>query len=96
MRPLTLTLGRPPGRADRGLNAEEGSPRAVCQLYPASLRLWFSSTDSNQREVKKGYKMNIGAKTTDTIAISFRRMLRAGPAVSLNGSPTVSPVTAAL
>jgi len=37
VRPLPLTLGRPPGRAYQGLNAGEGSPRAVCQLYPASL-----------------------------------------------------------
>jgi len=38
----------------------------------------------------------IGAKTTDTIAMSLSRIFRAGPAVSLNGSPTVSPVTAAI
>ena len=37
-----------------------------------------------------------GAKTTEMIAISFIRMLSAGPDVSLRGSPTVSPVTAAL
>src|SRR3989338_875149 len=36
------------------------------------------------------------AVRTDMIAISFTRMLRAGPEVSLNGSPTVSPTTAAL
>lgn len=39
--------------------------------------------------------MNKGPKINDTIAISFNRMLIAGPEVSLNGSPTVSPVTAA-
>merc|ERR1719231_1754899 len=37
-----------------------------------------------------------GAKTSEMIAISFMRMLSAGPDVSLSGSPTVSPVTAAL
>ena len=37
--------------------------------------------------------MNSGAKTTATIAISLIRMLSAGPAVSLNGSPIVSPMT---
>merc|ERR1719272_43640 len=36
------------------------------------------------------------AKTREMIAMSFMRMLSAGPDVSLSGSPTVSPVTAAL
>ncbi len=36
------------------------------------------------------------AKTTDTMVISLIRIFKAGPAVSLKGSPTVSPVTAAL
>ena len=40
--------------------------------------------------------MNTGAKTTDTTVISLMRILIEGPAVSLNGSPTVSPTTAAL
>ena len=37
----------------------------------------------------------IGAKTSDTMAISLIKMLSEGPAVSLKGSPTVSPTTAA-
>ena len=37
-----------------------------------------------------------GAKITATFPTSLIRMLRDGPAVSLNGSPTVSPMTAAL
>lgn len=36
------------------------------------------------------------AKTNDKIAINFIKMLRLGPLVSFNGSPTVSPTTAAL
>ena len=36
------------------------------------------------------------AKTTDTMLINLIRMLRLGPEVSLKGSPTVSPTTAAL
>ena len=36
------------------------------------------------------------AKTTDTIAINLIRMFKAGPEVSLKGSPTVSPTTPAL
>ena len=39
---------------------------------------------------------NNGANTNDTIVISLIRMLIDGPDVSLNGSPTVSPTTAAL
>ena len=39
--------------------------------------------------------MNSGPNISETMAISFRRMLSDGPEVSLNGSPTVSPVTAA-
>jgi len=36
------------------------------------------------------------AITTETMVISLIRMLREGPEVSLNGSPTVSPTTPAL
>lgn len=39
---------------------------------------------------------NNGAKTSETIVISLISMLIDGPDVSLNGSPTVSPTTAAL
>ena len=38
----------------------------------------------------------IGAKTKATIDINLIKILIDGPDVSLNGSPTVSPVTAAL
>ena len=38
----------------------------------------------------------IGAMTSDTVLMSLMMMSIAGPAVSLNGSPTVSPMTAAL
>ena len=37
-----------------------------------------------------------GTKTSAIIDISLIRMLMDGPEVSLNGSPTVSPTTAAL
>ena len=40
--------------------------------------------------------MNRGANTRDTTVISLIRMLMEGPEVSLKGSPTVSPTTAAL
>ena len=37
-----------------------------------------------------------GAKTRDSTAISLMRMFSDGPEVSFSGSPTVSPMTAAL
>jgi hypothetical protein len=40
--------------------------------------------------------MNEGAKTNATTDISFNKMFKDGPDVSLKGSPTVSPTTAAL
>jgi hypothetical protein len=41
------------------------------------------------------YLINSGANTSETMVINFIRMLRDGPDVSLKGSPTVSPTTAA-
>ena len=35
-------------------------------------------------------------KTSDRIAMSFIRMFKLGPEVSFKGSPTVSPITAAM
>ena len=40
--------------------------------------------------------MKKGTKTKLSIADSLTSMFREGPEVSLNGSPTVSPTTAAL
>jgi len=40
--------------------------------------------------------MNSGRNTSDTMDMSFMSMLSDGPEVSLHGSPTVSPTTAAL
>ena len=39
---------------------------------------------------------NLLANIKEMIAINFTKMLSAGPEVSFNGSPTVSPTTAAL
>ena len=40
--------------------------------------------------------VKVKPKINDKIDISFIKMLRDGPDVSFNGSPTVSPTTAAL
>ncbi len=52
----------------------------------------------NIKKEKRGgnHTINRGANTTATIVMSLMRMLIAGPAVSLKGSPTVSPVTPAM
>lgn len=39
---------------------------------------------------------NLLAKINDKIAINFTKIFNEGPDVSLSGSPTVSPTTAAL
>ena len=39
---------------------------------------------------------NLDANTSERIAINLIKMFKAGPEVSLRGSPTVSPTTAAL
>ena len=45
-------------------------------------------------EGENGQVMN-GTRIRDTIDSSLTRIFMAGPLVSLNGSPTVSPITAA-
>ena len=39
---------------------------------------------------------NTPANTNENIALNLTRIFNAGPEVSFNGSPTVSPITAAL
>ena len=46
--------------------------------------------------LNKALLMINDAKTIETMDINFIRMFKDGPEVSLNGSPTVSPTTAAL
>jgi hypothetical protein len=48
------------------------------------------------RQYKNDHFEKYLQKTSDRMAISFIRMLRLGPDVSLSGSPIVSPITAAL
>ena len=43
-----------------------------------------------------GELSNVLQNTSDIIAISLIKILRLGPLVSFNGSPTVSPTTADL
>mmetsp|Transcript_28782 Transcript_28782/g.71748 ORF Transcript_28782/g.71748 Transcript_28782/m.71748 type:complete len:220 (-) Transcript_28782:1806-2465(-) len=48
-----------------------------------------------QNSKSSWYLANSGATVRETMDINLMRMLRAGPDVSLNGSPTVSPTTQA-
>ena len=78
---------------------------SVIQANMEYIRLPTNVTDATL-EMSYSYKLkdiiipanfiNNGAKTNETIVISFISMLIEGPDVSLNGSPTVSPTTAAL
>jgi hypothetical protein len=48
------------------------------------------------RQYKNDHFEKYLQKTSDRMAMSFIRMFRLGPDVSLSGSPIVSPITAAL
>ena len=65
------------------------TPRSGCG-YQKTLRGMLKYPCPLLMDMKKS------AKTREMIAMSFMRMLSAGPEVSLRGSPTVSPTTAAL
>ena len=58
--------------------------------FQAENRLFYEISYSNPP-----IAINNGANTSDTTVISLIRILMDGPDVSLNGSPTVSPTTAA-
>ena len=60
--------------------------------FTGQRRILLAMTSAAYRPMPAIY----GAITSDTIDISLIRMFIDGPEVSLNGSPTVSPVTDAL
>ena len=68
----------------RALRHAIGQQASVWPLQLIPARHWLIQATTN------------GAKITETMLINLIRMLRLGPEVSLNGSPTVSPMTAAL
>ena len=53
-------------------------------------------TNIDMAGLQTGADINDGAITNATTDINFKRIFSEGPDVSLNGSPTVSPTTAAL
>lgn len=69
-----------------GIAIAQGPP-----LHDPSREGSLSRSDKSENDHR-----SIGAMIRETMHISLIRMLMEGPAVSLNGSPTVSPMTAAL
>ena len=82
--PGTKTMGRSPHERMRSIPAEGFGKKAFNRIYPLLLR-----------HSSRPYRNN-GANTSVTVASSLISTCSDGPAVSLNGSPTVSPTTAAL
>ena len=74
------------------------SAHSAFQKTPVSLCALCALCGKNPyaRLISGETSRNTGANTSDTTAISFSRMFSEGPDVSLNGSPTTSPSTAAL
>ena len=86
----------------RAMSQEDLLAGAVVNIYKADYYPYSPSCSlfhylKNPKMISERFIFMIrGAKTTATILISFMSMLSEGPAVSLRGSPTVSPVIAAL
>lgn len=81
----------------RSIPSAHSAPSAF-QKTPVSLCALCALCGKNPyaRLISGDTSRNTGANTSDTTAISFSRMFSEGPDVSLNGSPTTSPSTAAL
>ena len=86
-RDMSLSLGQNPGYIN---NIESG------KALPSMSVFFYICDYFMQPSSSPPYCANTGAKTSATIVISLIKIFIAGPEVSLNGSPTVSPVTAAL
>ena len=82
---MRLSIGRNSGAS--GCNASDiRSKKDGSEEPPSCLAQWLSAPIR---------QINNGPKISEITAINFNRMFSDGPDVSLNGSPTVSPVTAA-
>lgn len=66
------------------------------QIYQTYEEGHSISDPSPRGQINKPVLWMKGVKTRDKMAESLTKMLREGPEVSLSGSPTVSPITAAL
>ena len=81
-------------RLDDGVHRRHLAPMPV----PAAIRGALTGAAAIGRGVAVAavpYRMKSGARTSVIVASSLTRTWSDGPAVSLNGSPTVSPTTAA-
>ena len=76
-------------------------PAAVTKVFPKTENDPVAAGPFSQEVVRRkeelcfGYFIR-GTNTRETMVISFMSMFMLGPEVSLKGSPTVSPTTAAL
>ena len=99
-----VLLGVAGGDGDVGAGVGEAQRHAQTQTpvaagdqgHPAGEVKQVAVAGSHYRLMSGRTATKAGAKTSETIAISLSRMFRLGPEVSLNGSPTTSPSTAAL
>jgi len=70
---------------------------AMCKFFSL---LWLFEVSQLLFSFKTSTKIPVfwknGAKTKDKIALNLIKIFNEGPLVSFNGSPTVSPITAAL
>ena len=92
---------------ERTKQRQWGYPTALCPtMYVCTSRVCFvsnvmicakyASLCYSPNKLNRFPLATSDAKTIETILKSFIRIFTDGPAVSLNGSPTVSPTTAAL
>merc|ERR1711966_482995 len=73
-----------------------GEPATACVRTPESKYHPLQYNSKRGKRVPVLAEMNSGARTRIVVDSNLMTTCNAGPAVSLNGSPTVSPVTAAL
>ena len=78
------------------LNHKETSPCNPCHYFVAKQLFTTNKKWARIPVLTHLHYINNGANTNDTIVINLINIFIDGPEVSLYGSPTVSPTTAAL
>src|SRR5215212_8581479 len=94
-------VGRGSGSTGSGRSSAAGvarvtPPRRLERHSAQASRATATTATANRSSSSSARATTVGAISTATRFITLIRGLRAGPAVSLNGSPTVSPITVAL
>ena len=95
-RGFSLSRVRPKEKSCRATRAAKKLARlSPHQLLSITLLFYYKTDYLNRPSSRPPLAARTGANTRDTMVISLIRMFIAGPEVSLNGSPTVSPTTVA-